>query len=247
MIRLQTVPSLFPLLTLSAGGFGCDGGGGDHPGRGRGVWEAGGRRLPRAVGGAGCPIDGAWSCRSRQISVWTFRPRDSMRSSWWRTTVTPGQTVEGSIDPNGRSLCGLIPMDSLVLELAEENDVAQELASEGMDPILIVLDETGDLMAEAEPWTSPGRAAVRGRLAARSYAVLAGADPSTFGTGEYTSSVEVLTWEGAGPVGVGASVSGVLDATDCMGLRGTPADLWTLSLEEPKALTVDLTRKVFGP
>ena len=158
------------------------------------------------------------------------------------TDLVLGETVEGEISPSDCLFEGYMPADSFGIKLTEETAVSFLLKSTDFDPLVILRDENGMDVAVAFAETQGGSARINTSLAPGSYALFATGYPSQ---GSYRLTVIEIACDDLQAIDFGQTVSGTLDADDCLRPGGGFQESWELVLANDRTARIDLESDAF--
>jgi len=157
--------------------------------------------------------------------------------------ITLGQSVTGSLGSGDCPRSG-VWTDRWSLDLASATAVRIDLSSNDFDAYLELRTASGAVVAENDDAGSLDSRIIED-LSAGSYVIVA----RSLGEGQvgsYRLSVVVgPDCSAVGSISVGQSVSGTLDASDCLFEWGGLMDNWTLSLNQPSALRLEVSSADF--
>jgi hypothetical protein len=168
------------------------------------------------------------------------------------TTITVGQTVAGALSTADCDLGDGSFADIYRLTVTATQGVQIDLATTAFDAYLLLVDASGNLVAEDDNAGGGSNARITRSLAAGTYFIVANSyDPGS--TGAYSLSVrtsttattECTTATLAGTVTLGQTINGALATTDCTLNNGARADLYTLNVAASQAVQIDVTSTAF--
>jgi len=138
--------------------------------------------------------------------------------------VSPGGSFSGAVSSEDCTVDGFALADSVGLVVQGRTDVILRGASESSGLTILVLDQNGSLMAWGEDTD------VRVSLPAGKYSVFVVILQSPF-VGSYSVDVLEEVCADAGALSLGQTVTGTLDASDCVRTGGGYRESWAFALD----------------
>jgi hypothetical protein len=160
------------------------------------------------------------------------------------TDFVIGTTVNGEITASDCLLDGYLPADSFGLEITQEMPVGIHLKSADFSPLVILRDQNGMDVGVGYDETQDGNAFINMSLGQGSYSLFA-TTVSYPPQGSYVLSVSEIVCDAADTISFGETVSGTLDASDCLRTGGAFQESWQLVLDNDTTARIDLESAAF--
>ena len=158
------------------------------------------------------------------------------------TDVVLGETVAGEISLSDCLIDFGLPADSFAINITEETAISIHLKSPDFDPFLILRDANGMDIAMGYDEMRDGNAWIRESLGPGSYALFATGYPSQ---GSYQLTVSEIVCDDPQAIAFGQTVTGTLDADDCLQPGGAFQESWELVLANDTTARIDLESDAF--
>ena len=160
------------------------------------------------------------------------------------TDFVLGTTVSGEITASDCLFDGFTPADSFAVNITQETPVRIHLKSADFAPFVILRDQNGIDVGYGFDETQDGNAFIRMSLGQGSYALFAAA-ASFPPRGSYQLTVSEIACAAPQTISFGETVSGTLDADDCLRTGGAFQESWELVLANDITARIDLESAAF--
>ncbi len=158
------------------------------------------------------------------------------------TDLVLGEIVAGELSPSDCLFDGYMPADSFGLNITEETAISIHLKSTDFDPLVILRDLNGLDVTVGWAQMQDGNAWIRESLGPGSYALFATGYPSQ---GSYQLTVSEIVCDDSQAIAFGQTVTGTLDADDCLRPGGAFQESWGLVLANDMTARIDLESDAF--